>query len=595
MTQTPTTPTIDLIPLRAAICSDKPTTLDLVIRITPPEVEPSDPSDKRPSLNLGFVIDRSGSMASRGKIDYARQAVCYAIEQLLPSDRLSITIFDDKVHTLVANAPVADKASLIRLVQQISPGGTTALHPGWVEGGIQVSQHLNADLNRVILLSDGLANVGETNPDLIASDVHGLAQRGVSTSAIGLGDDYNEDLLEAMARSGDGNYAYISSPEQLPALFAQELQGLTATIGNQVTLALTPLGDVAIADILNDLNQDNQQRYVLPNLLRGFPINVALRLKIPALAQPTDLLTLHLTWNDPEQNIQRQLSATLNLPVVKASQLDDFPVNQEVQQQVTLMMSARAKQEAVQLADRRQYDQARNVLQNARMEMLNSNVAMAAPEAAAMEDLLSDLDEKNYAIYRKKARSQSYRRSSHRSSGHTDLVYAFGKGPVYRDITEMRVEAIVNSTDSHLSDHGPLSRAIHRVAGPELAAACRQFNGCSPGEARLTPGFNLPAQWVIHTVCPSWQGGHRGELDTLKRCYESILAIAIQEGFRSLAIPALGTGALGFPPEQAAKVAFKTLSQTLLRTTAIGTVYVVTLDETVLEAFRQEFNRIAAL
>ncbi|MGK7874034.1 MAG: VWA domain-containing protein [Xenococcaceae cyanobacterium] len=162
-------PQIVLIPLRPAVCSDRPTVLDVLVRITPPEVEVT--QNRRPTLNIGFVIDRSGSMAARNKLNYARQAVCYGIEQLLPSDRLSVTIFDNKVQTLIPSTLANNKASFTRLVQNVKSGGSTALHAGWVQGGIQVSQDLTAELNRIILLSDGLANVGETNPDLIASEV----------------------------------------------------------------------------------------------------------------------------------------------------------------------------------------------------------------------------------------------------------------------------------------------------------------------------------------------------------------------------------------------------------------------------------------
>ncbi|MBM0743768.1 macro domain-containing protein [Phormidium sp. CLA17] len=582
-------PRIDLIPLQSAVCSDRPTTLDVLVRLTPPTIELD---TKRPSLNIGFVIDRSGSMGSHNKIDYARKAACYAIEQLLPSDRLSVTIFDDQVQTLIPNTPANNKARFVRQIQQIQPGGSTALHGGWLQGSIQVSQYLSAQLNRVILLSDGLANVGETNPDRIATDVHGLTKRGISTSTMGVGDNYNEDLLSAMASSGDGNYYYIASPEQLPGIFERELTGLVATVGTNVALAIAPQGNVVVADVLNDLTVNDQGEFQLPNLISGSPLDVVVRFKIPALAHSSDLCTIHLSWTDPHQARLTQ-QAVLHLPVVTAAQFETLPLNQDVQQQVVLMMAARAKKEAIRLVDRGEFDGASAVLQEAKKRVLDSNVPMSAPEAEQLGDLDEQLRARDIAGSRKMAQYQTSRRSSSHSRGHTSLFYALGKGIILGDILQQHTDAIVNSTDRTLSATGALSSTIHRAAGAELLAACQQVGECPVGEARITPGFKLPAQWVIHTVCPAWNGGNQDEEALLAQCYSRCIELASSRGIRALALPALGTGKSGFPPDIAARIALETVSQFLLRSTEMGRIRFVCADATVHMSFMNEFQRIA--
>ncbi len=582
---------ITLIPLRDAVGADQKTVLDLVIRLTPPELQRTE--HPRPSLNIGFVIDRSGSMAERNKITYARQAVCYAIEQLLPSDRLSVTIFDDQVQTLIPSTLVNNKASFIRLVKQVQPGNTTALHQGWVQGGIQVCQDLSAELNRIIVLSDGLANVGETNPDVIASDVQGLAQRGASTSTMGLGDDYNEDLLESMARSGDGNYYYISSAEQLPNIFERELQGLMATIGRNVSLQIQPHGTVVVADVLNDLEQDAQGRLKLRNLTFGNPIDIAVRLQVPSMGHPQascDICTVQVMWVDAEQQPQ-SLTATLRLPAVTKAELESIPFNPEVRQVTALMMAARAKQEAIRLVDCGQVAGASQLLQTTRQEILDFNLPMSIPEAAALEDLDQQLQE-DQVVYRKMAKMQGYMRGRGRSSGHSSLLYAFNRGPKLGDISQCSVDAIVNSADRQLSANGAVSSAIHHAAGPELLAACLALGECEVGNAKITPGFELPAEWVIHTVCPPWQGGRDQEEQLLAQCYTNCLELAAQHGIQAIAFPAIGTGAMGFPPEVAARVAFTTTAQWLIRHTTIGTVTFICANAHILKHYETEFKRV---
>lgn len=123
------------------------------------------------------------------------------------------------------------------------------------------------------------------------------------------------------------------------------------------------------------------------------------------------------------------------------------------------------------------------------------------------------------------------------------------------DITTLAVDAIVNAANTSLLGGGGVDGAIHRAAGPRLLEATRKIGGCPTGEARITPGFDLPATWVIHTVGPVWQGGHAGEDELLARCYRSSLVLAREHGVTTIAFPAIGTGAYGFPMARAAYIA----------------------------------------
>jgi Ca-activated chloride channel homolog len=584
---------IELIPLRSAVCSERSTTLDVLVRITPPEPEKK---LERPALNIGLVIDRSGSMEGQ-KIEYARQAACYAVEQLLSSDRISVTIYDDRIDTLVPSTLATNKAHIIRQIQGISARNMTALHAGWLQGGVQVSEYLNSEhLNRVILLSDGLANVGETNPDVIASDVQGLAKRGVSTTTMGIGDDYNEDLLEAMARSGDGNYYYIRSPQQLPNIFSQELQGLMGTIGTGVTLGIEPQAGVEVAEVLNELTVNSKGRFQLSNLVVGSSIDVVVRLKIPAIDRETDLCYFRLAWNNPDLPERQKIRVGLRLPAVNAAELEEFPFSLEVRQQAALMMTARAKKEAVQFVDRGEYDRASQLLQETRQQLLNCpDMPMSAPEADALEDLDEQLKQREIVKYRKISHTHEHNRSRQHSSGHADLFYAYDRGPKCGPIANYRkVDAIVNSTDTNLSSNGAISSEIHFLAGAELLEECQRLNGCAVGEAKITSGYRLLRKGsIIHTVCPSWQGGTQGEEQILAQCYRNCLALAVQHSIHSIVFPALGTREMGFPLDKAAKIAFQETSRFLLSNSSIGKIIFVCSDPETHSAFQTEFGNFA--
>ncbi len=128
---------------------------------------------------------------------------------------------------------------------------------------------------------------------------------------------------------------------------------------------------------------------------------------------------------------------------------------------------------------------------------------------------------------------------------------------VTADLTTLAVDAVVNAANAQLIPGGGVDGALNRAAGPELAAAMRALGGCAPGDAKATPGFALPARWVIHTVGPVWDGGGRGEADVLASCYRRSLEVAAELGAATVAFPAISTGVYGYPLDAAADVAVR--------------------------------------
>ena len=154
------------------------------------------------------------------------------------------------------------------------------------------------------------------------------------------------------------------------------------------------------------------------------------------------------------------------------------------------------------------------------------------------------------------------------------------------DITALDLDAIVNAANTTLLGGGGVDGAIHRAAGPELLAECRTLGGCKAGKAKITRGYKLPARFIIHTVGPVWSGGGRGEAEVLAGCYRNSLQLAVENGIKTIAFPAISCGAYRYPVSEAAQIAVETTRKFLASNDKIDKVIFVVMNDEILEVYR---------
>ncbi|TAL38028.1 MAG: VWA domain-containing protein [Spirochaetes bacterium] len=194
---------------------------------------------ERVPLNICVVLDRSGSMDEQGKLDYAKQSIAFVIKNLAKSDIFSLVTYDDAVEVYIPPTAVTDKNALSEKVSKIETGGSTNLSGGMLEGYEQVKKNFKANqVNRVLLISDGLANVGVTEPDQIQQIARGQSKSGISISTFGVGQSFNEILMTGIAEYGNANYYYIDKPDKIADIFSRELKGLLAVVAQNCTLTI---------------------------------------------------------------------------------------------------------------------------------------------------------------------------------------------------------------------------------------------------------------------------------------------------------------------------------------------------------------------
>lgn len=326
----------------------------------------------RRALNLSLVIDRSGSMAG-DKIDYIKQAAQFLVQHLSSNDIFSLVLYNDKIETLVPPEIISNKDAINQLIEQIRVRGTTNLSGGWLEGCQHVQTHLSPDrLNRALLMTDGLANRGVTEPDRLVLLARQKREAGISTTTMGLGRDFNEDLLMEMASAGGGAFYFIETPEAAPEIFKEELSGLLNIVGQNLVISVEAGEYVEAVRQLNayPLQTDGKQtQYRLGDIFADEVKALVLELSIPALQQigETEIARLRFEYEEivPEGTQRRE--HTMDVRVNVRARQEDAPLlpDPEVMQSVLLLQAAQARQEAVRAADAGDFSTASQQLRTA--------------------------------------------------------------------------------------------------------------------------------------------------------------------------------------------------------------------------------------
>ena len=314
-------------PLKPALIQGVGQKLHVLVRVQAPDPDPAQKKERRP-YHLSLVIDRSGSMSGEPLIEAVRCAK-HIVDRLEPTDIASLVVFDNHVHTLAPARPVGDRKAFYVALAKIREGGSTNLHGGWAEGTqtILPAAH-EAALARVILLSDGNANVGEiTETEAIAALCAEAAAKGVTTSTYGLGRNFNEELMVEMAKSGAGNHYYGDTAADLLEPFAEEFDLISSLYARHVRLSLAAPSGVKIT-LMNDYPVEEREGFPLvrlPDIPFGAEAWVLVELEIPAglaLESGNQVLQAGVTARTPDGTPIAFPEATLTLNALSAPAWD---------------------------------------------------------------------------------------------------------------------------------------------------------------------------------------------------------------------------------------------------------------------------------
>ncbi|TFI54970.1 VWA domain-containing protein [Mastigocladus laminosus UU774] len=345
------------------------------------------PESGRRDLNLSLVIDRSGSMAG-APLFHALKAAESVVDQLEANDILSVVVYDDAVDTVVPPQPVNNKSALKNSISKVYAGGITNLSGGWLKGCEYVKQQLDPQkINRVLLLTDGHANMGIQDPKVLTATAGKKAEEGMITTTLGFDQGFNEDLLIGMARAASGNFYFIQSIDEATEVFSIELDTLRAVVGQNLKVTLELADGVNLVDVLSlakfEQNHLGQSVITLGELYEGEDKLLGLSLEIPvAQIGQFPVMKLHYNADVVQNDIIQSVSGTTDV-VAKVGTVEEsaFAASSHIILDLSRLTIAKAKETALNLAEHGKHEEAEQILralvQDLRNKGLNENFEIA--------------------------------------------------------------------------------------------------------------------------------------------------------------------------------------------------------------------------
>ncbi|MFM2106733.1 MAG: Family ership [Chloroflexota bacterium] len=332
-----------------------------LVEVTAP---PATSAPVRPRVNVSFVVDRSGSMASRRKLALAKEAVLAGIARLAAADRFSVVAFDEVVDVVAPGAAATSEAkdAAGRHLQPIDPRGQTALSEGWLRGAEQVAAALDPEgVNRVLLLTDGLANHGIVDPTLLERHASELRARGVITSTFGVGEDFDERLLAGMADAGGGAFRYIKGAEEIPALIGSEVGDLLEVTARGAVLHFVGGDGIEVVPLtpFPIERHPSRQSIVLGDLVADQVVRLVLALRFP-LGVPGGEIGVEAVLESATGGLSG--NSTLRWAFADTEANDRQARDRDVDRVVARSYADRALRDAVTLNRERRWEEARQLL-----------------------------------------------------------------------------------------------------------------------------------------------------------------------------------------------------------------------------------------